>query len=252
MFNVLQPLTIRIWCCLLLLLVANNTMAQGDSTIVSSDERFSARQLIVPGALITIGALGVDNGWLRHVRNDVRTTMQRWRGQTIGVDDYVQYLPVVSNVALGLCGIPGRHSNAERLCLTATAYAAMGLMVNGTKHLVREPRPDTGKRNAFPSGHTATAFMGAELVRSEYGTDLGIAAYTVATGVAVLRLYNDRHWANDVVAAAGMGILSARIAYWLLPLERRLFGLKHDAPLAAVPVYSPSERNVALTLTIGL
>ena len=29
-------------------------------------------------------------------------------------------------------------------------------------------RPDGSSRNSFPSGHTATAFMGAEFFRKEY------------------------------------------------------------------------------------
>ena len=65
--------------------------------------------------------------------------------------------------------------------------------------------------------------MGAELMREEYGNAWGAGAYVIAGGVAFLRMYNDRHWLNDVIAGAGVGILAARIGYWLLPLERKLF-----------------------------
>ena len=97
---------------------------------------------------------------------------------------------------------------------------------------------------SFPSGHTATVFMGAELVRMEYKDSsplYGIGAYTIACGVAFLRLYNERHWCNDVLAGAGIGILSARIGYWLLPFEKKLFGLdkkKSRVNLAASPYYN--------------
>lgn len=53
------------------------------------------------------------------------------------------------------------------------------------------------------SGHTATVFIGAELVRIEYGGWYGAGAYTIATGVAFMRMYNGRHWLHDVVAGAG-------------------------------------------------
>lgn len=154
----------------------------------------------------------------------------------IGIDDYAQYAPVASVVTLSMAGIKARHQRRDVLALTATSYAAMGLMVQGLKHAVREPRPDSGTRNSFPSGHSATAFMGAELVRMEYGTAAGVAAYGVAAGVGLLRLYNDRHWLNDVVAGAGVGVLSARIAGWLLPLERRLLHWQSDADVVVVPV----------------
>lgn len=37
-------------------------------------------------------------------------------------------------------------------------------------------------------------------MREEYGFDMGIGAYTIAVCVAFLRLYNGRHWLNDVIA----------------------------------------------------
>ena len=60
-------------------------------------------------------------------------------------------------------------------------------------------------------------------MREEYGFDMGIGAYTIAVCVAFLRLYNGRHWLNDVIAGADVGILSARIGYWMLPLYQRWF-----------------------------
>ena len=32
-----------------------------------------------------------------------------------------------------------------------------------------------------------------------------------------MRMYNNRHWASDVLAGAGVGILSASLTYWLAP-----------------------------------
>lgn len=92
------------------------------------------------------------------------------KNKFIHADDYIQYLPVVSNIGLEFLGAKAKHSFKERLIATATSYLAMGIMVNGTKLTIHEKRPDSPARNLFPSGHTATAFMGAELVRMEYGT----------------------------------------------------------------------------------
>ncbi|WP_290121359.1 phosphatase PAP2 family protein, partial [uncultured Duncaniella sp.] len=75
-----------------------------------------------------------------------------------------------------------------------------------------------------------------------------IGAYSVAVGVAFLRLYNGRHWLNDVIAGAGVGILSARIGYWMLPLYKRWF--KWDSPCSDIMVisYNPAEHSFSINL----
>lgn len=37
------------------------------------------------------------------------------------------------------------------------------------KNTVGEGRPDSGRRNSFPSGHTAQAFVAASFLAKEYG-----------------------------------------------------------------------------------
>ena len=73
--------------------------------------------------------------------------------------------------------------------------------------------------NSFPSGHTYMAFAGAELLRKEYGSDYpwrAIAGYTIATLVGLMRVRNNRHWVGDVLAGAGLGILTTDLVYWVI------------------------------------
>ena len=63
---------------------------------------------------------------------------------------------------LNLFGVNGKHKFLDRTGILAMSYATMGILVNGMKYTFKEKRPDTNARNSFPSGHTATAFMGAE------------------------------------------------------------------------------------------
>ena len=226
--------------------------ADGPTAVYLSSEQkvFRPQQLILPSALIAVGAFGVNNGWFCSVKESLRDDFQDWRGDSrFRADDYMQYLPVAANLGLGLLGAKGRHPLREQVAATATAYAAMGIMVNVTKHTVKEKRPDSNSRNSFPSGHTATAFMGAELVREEYGNGYGAGAYAFATGIAVLRLYNDRHWLNDVIAGAGVGILAARVGYWLLPWERKLFGWdKSKTTVTIVPTYDTTAGSFGVSM----
>lgn len=216
-------------------------------------ESFHPCQLILPVSLIATGTWGICNGWLQSVNCSVQKDMTNLReSHFTHADDYIQYLPVASNLGLEFIGAKAKHNLKERLIITATSYLAMGIMVNGIKLAVNEKRPDSSASNSFPSGHTATAFMGAELVRGEYGTGYAVGAYTIAVGVAFLRLYNNRHWLNDVIAGAGVGILSARIGYWLLPMNQRLFKLKKkNAPtISACPFYDYQNKSWGGALSV--
>lgn len=80
--------------------------------------------------------------------------------------------------------------------IVGTAYLLTGLSVYGLKSLTKIERSDGSSRNSFPSGHTATAFAGAELLRKEYwdvSPLIGIAGYIVAAGTGFFRMYNNRH-----------------------------------------------------------
>jgi membrane-associated phospholipid phosphatase len=194
-----------------------------DSLAVSSP--FKAGEVIMPLSLIGAGTLGFVEP-LKNARFEVRDYLDEWRGDhRVTADDYLQYVPLGAVYGLSLLGADAKHNYVDRTLEFATAYVVLGGIVNAIKYTVREPRPDGSAINSFPSGHTATTFMGAELVRIEYGEDypwLAAGAYTIATAVGALRVYNDCHWFNDVIAGAGVGILSARIGYWLLPYTRRL------------------------------
>ena len=165
------------------------------------------------------------------------------------IDDYLYFTPAAAYLGLGFIpGMPCRSDFYSRLMAGTTAYAVMTAAECGMKFAFRERRPDSSQRNSFPSGHTATAFTGAELMRIEYGNLTGLAGYAVAIAVGALRIYDNRHWINDVIGGAAVGILSARVGYWLLPYERRLFGLDKKDSHTSVAVV-PSGMGLAVAVT---
>lgn len=199
--------------------------------------KFSGKQIIAPAALITTGAVGTFT--LKHAQERLASHLghdKAWKG-----DNYLQFVPYAVYMPLGLIpGVDYRTSFADRILTSATSYLTLAIITNATKHLVHRTRPDGSDSNSFPSGHAATAFAGAELMRIEYGPWVGAAGYLAATAVAYLRLYNNRHWLCDVIAGAGIGILSARIAYWLLPWERKIFKfLPHSGNILVAPFTPP-------------
>ena len=209
---------------LLLALSLTLPLSAGVNDSLAVEPDFKAGELIMPLTLVGAGTMGFVEP-LKNARFEVRDYLDEWRGDhRVTVDDYLQYVPLGAVYGLSMLGADAKHGYVDRTLEFATSYVALGLMVNAIKYTVREPRPDGSARNSFPSGHTATTFMGAELVRIEYGDDspwYSVGAYTIAAAVGVLRVYNERHWFTDVFAGAGIGILSARIGYWLLPYTRK-------------------------------
>ena len=137
----------------------------------------------------------------------------------VHADDYLQFVPALTPVALNLCGLESRHSIGRILLIEGGSYLLGMGWIEALKYFVGVQRPDTFAFNSFPSGHTFAAFTGAEILRREYGRNypwIAIAGYTVATLVGLMRIYNDRHWMGDVLAGAGIGILTVTLVYWAL------------------------------------
>lgn len=161
------------------------------------------------------------------------------------VDNVLQYAPMAAAIGLDYCGVEAHHPLHERIAVTATSYVALTAMTGTLKLTVKEWRPDNSDYRSFPSGHAARAFAGAELVRSEYGLQWGLGAYAVAAGVGILRIAGEHHYTHDVLAGAAIGVLSARLAYWVLPWERKLFGWEEkDYAFTALPTYDHTTRTV--------
>lgn len=226
---------------------------RADSLTLARDEHFKWTTLIAPAALLGVGFTGV---WLPQWKDIINFPVREWTASWRGdhrfhADDYFQYVPAGVNLVLGFA-VPHERPFRERVAVTATAWITLGILVNTLKYTVCEQRPSSDIRNSFPSGHTATAFMGAELMRREYGPWWGLGAYAVATTVAFLRVYNDRHWVNDILGGAAIGILSANVGYWMLPLERRLFRWdkpsSNHAAVVALPYYY--NKNYGLSLAV--
>lgn len=170
-------------------------------------------------------------------------------------DDLLQYSPAVVMLGMKACGVDGRSSWGRMLASDAFAVALMASVVNTTKHTVAEWRPDGSNRRSFPSGHTATAFMCATMLHKEYGHIspwISIGGYALATTTGVSRILNNKHWIADVMAGAGIGILSTEIGYFLADLIFRENGLhKYELPERHGRWHKPSYLGLSLGYNIS-
>ena len=127
-----------------------------------------------------------------------------------GIDDYLQFFGPAAVVGLKLGGYEGRSDWPRLLASAALSYGIMAGFVNGIKYTAKEMRPDGSTANSWPSGHTATAFVGASLLHKEYGLTrspwFSVAGYGMATATGVMRVLNNRHWISDVMSGAAMGV----------------------------------------------
>jgi membrane-associated phospholipid phosphatase len=136
----------------------------------------------------------------------------------------------------GTMYVIGRYANKPRLAHVAvhgTEAIFVGLAVAGAvKTTLGRARPyitaDTNPGNfgflrgfksdayqAFPSGHATTAFAVASAVTAESSEWwpgrtwlVGTVLYGGATLVGVSRMYEDKHWASDIIMGAAIGIFS--------------------------------------------
>ena len=138
------------------------------------------------------------------------------------IDDYLQFFSPAMTLGLKAGGVEGRSDWQRMLVSAAMSYGLMAGFVNGIKYTASEMRPDGTTANSWPSGHTATAFVGATILHKEYGLTrspwYSVVGYSAATATGIMRVLNNRHWVSDVLSGAGIGIVSGELAYLLSDL----------------------------------
>ena len=146
---------------------------------------------------------------------------------------------IIATAAVGLYGGVVDDAKARQTALLLTeAIVTSGLWTRMGKILFSRERPSaayefSGKRggrwywapgffsqrfqsvsqhDAFPSGHTATAFAMAAVIDEMYGEASYVApiAYSVATIVGITRTIEHTHWASDVFLGGIVGYLCGK------------------------------------------
>lgn len=224
-----------------------------DSLQIDNNAKFKYKSLIIPTVLIGYGIIGLESQTLKVINSDIKNEFNEHIDKKFTIDDISQYAPFLSVYALNVTGIKGKNNFKDRTIILGTAYIIMGATVNVIKNTGNVERPDVTSNNSFPSGHTATAFMGAEFLFQEYKDEsiwYGISGYAVAAGTGFFRMYNDRHWLTDVAAGAGIGILSTKIAYWIHPwMKRNIFSGNKKSYGVIMPVYNRKNLGIGMSMS---
>lgn len=153
-------------------------------------------------------------------RENIRETRNRYLPSfKARYDDYLQYAPAATVYGLNLAGVKGRNNLGRATLSYAASIVIMGIIVNGVKYTAKVERPDDSNNKSFPSGHTAMAFTNASFLHKEYGVvnpAYSIAGYSAATLTGLGRNLNNKHWISDVLAGAGIGIISTELGYFFI------------------------------------
>ncbi len=184
----------------------------------------SPLSLIVPGALIAYGASSFVITPVRHFDYYIHNNIEkRDPNFHTSAESYFQFGPIAMVYGLNLIGVEGKNRFIDRTALLGLSAGFLGASEYITKKATHRLRPNGADYLSFPSGHTGIAFMGAEFMAQEFSGKspaYTVVAYTFAVTTGIFRLYNRDHWFSDVVAGAGFGVLSTKLAYLVYPYIR--------------------------------
>lgn len=246
-----MPNKFRLFLTIILLVSFTMSIAQHSDSVKSG--RFKLKQYIVPAALVGYGIVSICNSNLDKFNYDVKKTIcgdgQYTRTQ---VDNYIQYAPGLVALGLNAAGFKGKSNFGDLVVTSLLSNLIATTIVCSTKRLTHQERPDKSAFNSFPSGHTAAAFVGAELLFQEYKDKsvwYGVAGYACAAATGYFRMYNNRHSLSDVMAGAGIGIISTKLAYFSYSKIKKIFYRNKPVNTVVVPVIQGNMQAVALIHT---
>ena len=208
---------------------------------------------IIPAIFLSYGFLAHNINVLHQLDIKTHQEVSKCFTGTMQVDDYLQYAPAIAVYGVDFLGIKANHNLRDRTFLMASSYLISSTGVHAIKRVSQVRRPDESNFLSFPSGHTSTAFVGAHLLFKEYkdiSPWIGIAGYSVASITGAIRVLNKRHWVSDVVAGAGVGMISVELSYLLLPVFHKMIGVdSSQTSIAIAPVISPNGYGVGIACT---
>jgi membrane-associated phospholipid phosphatase len=181
--------------------------------------------LIIPATFIIYGGLKPVINDISKLDNRIMSHMQErypdFRGNAA---DYLMWVPSASVYAMDAFKVKTAHNFKQHLILDAGSILITGGIGLGMRIISSNIKGFDSGNTGFPSGHTANAFRGAEILHQELKQNnklLSYSGYVAATAVGVLRIYGKEHYLSQVVAGAGLGILSTKITYWIFDKIKR-------------------------------
>jgi membrane-associated phospholipid phosphatase len=143
-----------------------------------------------------------------------------------------KWSPAVLLLVTGDLRLSRKKAFLRRAVVLATAQSVLNAIVQPVKRGTKKVRPNGSIHlNSFPSGHTATAFCGAELLRQEIKDQYPLRSYSgyaAAVTTGILRLAKQKHWVSDVIGGAIIGVAAAKMAISILRFWARRHSVENE------------------------
>ncbi len=78
----------------------------------------------------------------------------------------------------------------------------------------------------------------------------GVAGYSIAGATGALRMMNNKHWFSDVLAGAGVGILSTKLTYFVYPFIKNKIIKSKEFNFVASPVFQNGNLGFAALIPL--
>ena len=223
---------------------------------VHSPKKIYLQPLVTPALLVGFGFLTLGNPeFLESNEGFQRVLTGQFANFHSRVDNYTRYVPLAAVYGLNLTGVKGKHGVVSLSLIFALSSFLNNTITKNLKQITKEHRPDFPSMDAFPSQHTSTAFTNAEILHQEFKDQSGwysIGGYSFAIATGALRMLNNRHWLSDVMAGAGVGILSTRLAYFIYPWLHNTINLDRMVKdkISLLPMYQDGSYGLSLKLKV--
>ena len=188
-------------------------------------KNLSYKQFIAPAALITAGTLILNT----KLNTDLQVKARNFFGNDFhtSADNILLFVPAAQIYLGKTLGYQPKNDFQHQTINIAIANVIAVGTTEIIKRAVGAERPDLSDKLSFPSGHTTIAFTNAALLYYEFkDSNLWYASsgFLFASATAALRIANNKHYASDVLAGAGIGMASGlMVSYWN-PFKSVTFG----------------------------
>ena len=180
------------------------------------------------GTLAVAGVVGVTYLYDDDIRDEVRRNRNRTLNRATDTGNIVGHPLLHLGVAGAVWG-GGLLADSPRWRDTGLMMGEAAVIADAAtfvlKQSVGRARPLTGSGkgsfrpfqfesdfDSFPSMHTASSFaMASVLTRTSGSAAVGILSYATAAFAGFSRMYDDKHWASDVLLGAAIGELAGRV-----------------------------------------
>ena len=185
--------------------------------------------LIVGGVAATIGGLMAADRSIQGAFQENRTNTGDNVANVFETMGFARTVLGANVALLGAGWLFREHESGNRLMRTGLVSLESQLFVEGivgvTKFGVGRTRPgeEDGTHTfvpfdsfdtSFPSAHAARSFAVAAVFAEAYPQPVPALAYTSAALISLSRIYQNRHFASDVVAGAALGFFIGKALSW--------------------------------------